>query len=324
MYIPQYFCLKEGTQDSKELRTVWIGLESNRSDPFCLFICTGLELEIKRDIRLKNLLLGKDVVSLSKSTPTPPPTPQENLEDTDREIKRDLIETHRIKNGLEEAPVLPVREPMKPKTFKDKWNNYWYHYKMHTFAGAILLILVGIFCWHLIFPTVYDASLAIVSTDSFEGAWEVIGPEMEYIVKDYNEDQARLIDFASFQLATKQGTEQTPQMLEMTRAKLLGWATTKGHFLYLLDATGYQQLTDVGIKFMDLEGKIESSQVEGDKYYLENTTLSKQLYLNELLGNKFLCIVDYDSFDSSAREDKTNIEGFEKDWGFFNQLAAIG
>jgi len=34
----------------------------------------------------------------------------------------------------------------KPKTFKQKWDNYWYHYKFHTFIGAVIVItlLIGI------------------------------------------------------------------------------------------------------------------------------------------------------------------------------------
>lgn len=164
--------------------------------------------------------------------------------------RQELIEARKFKThvtGFEKG----TPEVQNPMNLGEKLENFWYHYKYLVLSVAFILIVVMIVAWQFLSQPKYDISLTLVSKNSFEGGAELFEQKLAELGTDQNGDGKVLTDYAAFQLAVNQNTEMTPQMLEMTRATLLSRSSRGDLFLYLLDDTGYQQLTEVGWKFMD-------------------------------------------------------------------------
>lgn len=241
--------------------------------------------------------------------------------------RQELIEARRLKNAQPGTGLFPEKgeEPLVPKTFGAKWSNFWYHYKFHMMALALVLVILGVFLWQVVFPTRYDASLTIVSAESFEGSYDFIGSALKELAVDRTGNGETQIDFATFQLATKENSEMTPQTLEMTRSKLLGRVSTWQNFVFLLDDTGYEQLTSVGAVFMDLSQDFpDNGRIKGDKYRLQGSEFAKLIGLDNMLEDKFLCFIDYKGFDESAQQKSKIKTAYENDWDFFRKIVSVG
>ena len=242
--------------------------------------------------------------------------------------RQELVEARRLKNKQAPTGIFPEKgeEPIVPKTFGEKWKNFWYHYKFHMLALALVLVIVVVFLWQVVFPTRYDASMTIVSSSSFEGSYDVVSPGLLPLLADQNGDDKILLDYATFQLAVKdERSEMTPQTLEMTRSKLLGRVSTWECFLFLMDETGYEQLTSVGAVFMDLsEAFPDNDRIRGDKYDLGGSELAKLMNLDNMLEDKFLCFIDYNDFDEKSQQKKKIKTAYEHDWAFLQKLVAVG
>ncbi len=232
--------------------------------------------------------------------------------------QQEMIEARKRKQGIESAEPLPsAGGVLQPSTPREKWENYWYHYKWHTMAGIFILIFLGIALSHMLFPTRYDVSLTLVSKESFEGANQVMLPGLESLCEDYDGNGKTAVDFTAFQLS---GVGMTPQMEEMNRMKLTAHSSFAENFVYLLDDTGYTQLTEIGMDFLDLDGWISSGRVDGDRYRLDDSELAKRLGVDQLLDGMYLCFVDYTQFEDGWESDRDLFQAYERNRSFFENL----
>ena len=232
--------------------------------------------------------------------------------------QQEMIEARKRKQGIESAEPLPsAGGALQPSTPREKWENYWYHYKWHTMAGIFVLIFLGIALSHMLFPTRYDVSLTLVSKESFEGANQVMLPGLESFCEDYDGNGKTAVDFTAFQLS---GVGMTPQMEEMNRMKLMAHSSLAENFVYLLDDTGYTQLTEIGMDFLDLDRWISSGRVDGDRYRLDDSELAKRLGVDQLLDVMYLCFVDYTQFEDGWESDRDLFQAYERNRSFFENL----
>ncbi len=60
-----------------------------------------------------------------------------------RRAREEYIKLKKMQQGELEPQAKPSEVAISPKTFKEKLNNFWYHYKIHTFLiGFLIAILV--------------------------------------------------------------------------------------------------------------------------------------------------------------------------------------
>ncbi len=53
---------------------------------------------------------------------------------------------------------------MDKQAFKKKWENYWYYYKWHTYAGIFIAILLFFFIKDMVTKEKFDATIMVVSS----------------------------------------------------------------------------------------------------------------------------------------------------------------
>ncbi|MBP0989877.1 MAG: hypothetical protein J5874_01680, partial [Oscillospiraceae bacterium] len=51
---------------------------------------------------------------------------------------------------------------IQPKTFKEKWENYWYHYKFRTIVGIFVAVAAILLIKDIFFKPKYDIELTYV------------------------------------------------------------------------------------------------------------------------------------------------------------------
>ncbi len=222
--------------------------------------------------------------------------------------KNAKMEAMRAKAAQQAQPVpasAPKVEPYAPKTFKEKWKNFWYHYKLIVIACVFVVICIVSLLWNVIFTEKFDASLIVVSEKSFTGATSIIQENLEKFLIDYDKNGKVESSIIPIQLEGDKPSNLSPEMLQMNQSKLFGIIAQGDTFLYLLDKTSYDQVKSTGVVFEDLTTLSKRENIINDKfkdkYDLSNTKLSEKLGLSGVLDGMFLCLVDFDSYDEKAQ-----------------------
>ena len=186
----------------------------------------------------------------------------------------------------------------------------------------MLFVAVILLVWliNLVNKPVYDATFLIISEKSFSGSESLIQSPLKSFAKDVNGDGEIKMDIQSFQLAVKADSEMTPQMQEMTYAKVIGRISDRRDFVFMLDEDGYENLQSIGFEFEDISSFTGSDAPQGDKYYLKNTKLSEKMELYGVVNDMFLCFVDFDSYSDSLKNSEEMQKQHQNQWEYFKAL----
>lgn len=232
------------------------------------------------------------------------------------ERREDLIQTRRVKAGLEERKE-EEREVKVPTTLKGLWENFLYHYKKIMLAVVFLIVVVIACVASFWAQPSYDLSLIVVSERSFSGAGSVISPSLRSFASDLNGDGDITIEFVNYEVVAED--ELATDMTTMTFAQILGRLSETNDFIFMLDETGYANLQSVGVEFVDISEFAGGEGIEGDRYYLKDKYFCKKVGLDGALDDMFLCFLDIEGYDerTKSNEDvlkmqKAQREMFEK------------
>lgn len=236
--------------------------------------------------------------------------------------KQAKIEAIRAKVAQQSQPIpeTPAKaQPYVPKTFREKWKNFWYHYKVLVIAITFVVICAISLLWNVIFTEKFDATMIVVSQKSFEGGATIIKDNLDKFLPDYDHNGKIKSSIISIQLEGDKASNLPPQMLQMNQSKLLGLIAKGDTFLYILDQSSYDQMKSIGVKFKDLSTLTTSEGINNDnfkdKYNLRDTKLSEKLGLSGVLNDMFICLIDFDSYDEKAKTKEKLVEqySYEKD-----------
>ena len=105
--------------------------------------------------------------------------------------QQELMKARRIKTTIPTSELERQDDSaakIVPRTFKEKWINYWYHYKLVTLAAVAGAALVFSFVWSVTHATKYDASISVVTSFPFETIGESLHRELDPFLEDGNGD----------------------------------------------------------------------------------------------------------------------------------------
>lgn len=240
--------------------------------------------------------------------------------------QQDMIEARKRKSELPDG-VLPQpqrAEHIVPKTFREKWTNYWYHYKWATFGGAFFGALGIMLILQLAFPTRYDTSFSVVSVLPLDSAQSVLTAPLLQAVPDYDKNGKNMLELQFYQIPTLDENGNTltdPQIVMANTTRLMGNMAAGIYFLYMVDDAGYTYLSNMDMKFLSLDGKITGAK--GDRYALKGTKLADRMgYPKELEGFS-LVFLDPVTLGDHMKKKNTQ-EACKRQWDFFEKLVAIG
>lgn len=139
-------------------------------------------------------------------------------------------------------------------TFRQKWDNYWYYYKIHTFAGIfvlVLLITTLVQCAQSVDTDLHIAYVSSVYTDTSaleEAAAKTVG--------DLNQDGHEKVFCDNLTIPDEPQTEADLMMSQKLMLLMVSGETR----LFIMDKA-YFEMEAYSDMFVSLEGVLQNEQM---------------------------------------------------------------
>lgn len=104
-----------------------------------------------------------------------------------RKARQNFLELKKMQHGEMEPEAKPSEVALKPTTPKEKWQNYWYHFKWHTIAVVFLAVVITVLTVQCANREKYDFQVVYFSYQS------VLDSQLDK-VEEYIEKHAADID----------------------------------------------------------------------------------------------------------------------------------
>lgn len=222
----------------------------------------------------------------------------DQVSEEQRELQ-ELIELKKRKQAAAEHPetIEPPQqqeEVLLPKTFKQKWANYWYHYKLVTWLAIFAVFVAGWFVKDIFFGPKYDLVVDIASKYTFSAINENMGEDAAVYAEDYDGNGKRAVQVNEMQV-NYDGTGETNQSTMVGEQKILAVLNAGEDLLFILDSQTYDQLIDSNAGntiFTDLSAIYPDMPelVQGDKVLIQQTELGKKWRMNAVDSELYLCV----------------------------------
>ncbi len=202
-----------------------------------------------------------------------------------------------------------------PKTFKEKWDNYWYHYKFRTIVGIALGVMAIFLIKDIFFKPKYDITITYLVkgyidlgdyASKDEGDYvELENMLMEYI-DDYNGDGKKNIDIRLVELPAVEHVENL-QLYNAMSAKFMSEFAIGNMALYIMPPELVESM-DMTDKFLNLSEKYpDNSRMEGLGMYIGDALEDAGIKVNEGEGYIFL----RDGNASGEKQYEADVKFFE-------------
>lgn len=246
---------------------------------------------------------------------------------------QELIELKKMRQAAQEGRQLEQgdgltfekEEELVPKTFKEKWKNYWYHYKTQTWLSLFVAVLVVWFVKDVFFGTKSDLTIGVATYTGVSYFTDAIDEDLSAYAQDYNGD-GKVVVSASESYFSMSDSEMASTYYQKFIAEVAGGS----ELTFVLDDYTYDILMDnsdgesMFIDFGELYPDVD--YVSGDKIDITDTSLGKLWHLSSLgktelegYGDRryYLC-VRY--LGNSAKDNEKNREELEHALDFVNNL----
>lgn len=258
---------------------------------------------------------------------------------TEQELRqkemKELIELKKMRQAAQEGKGLPDGEGLQfekeevsvPKTFKQKWKNYWYHYKGTTWLTVFISVLAVWFIHDMFFSPKPDLSIGIATYTGVSYFTDDISEDLGAYAGDYNEDGQVLIS-ASESYFNMEDAEMVSAYYQKFIAEISGGS----ELVFILDDFTYDVVLDntegesMFIDFGELYPDVD--YIEGDKIDITEHPLGtlwhlKSLGSTELEGygdRRYYLCVRY--LGNSARDNEENREELADALDFVNNIVS--
>lgn len=257
---------------------------------------------------------------------------------TEQELRqqemKELIELKKMRQAAQEGRELDEseglhferEEVLEPKTFKEKWKNYWYHYKLQTWVTVFVVVLVVWFVKDVFFGAKPDIVMSISTYTGVSYFTDALDEDMAVYAQDYNEDGEIYISASESYFSVEDG-----EMLTAYYQKFMAELSAGSSLLYILDDYTYDLILDntgdsMFIDFGELYPDVDC--IEGDKIDITDLPLGKKWHLptlgkTELEGygdRRYYICVRY--LGNSAKDNEENRAELERDLDFVNNIIA--
>ena len=222
-----------------------------------------------------------------------------HIDPQQREL-RELIELKKMQQAAaanknsDTTQFFEKEEKIVPKTFKEKWKNYWYHYKTTTWVSVLAVIFVAWLIKDLFFGPEYDLTVAAATKYSFSAVNQNIADNMAKYIEDYNEDGKVNVSYDEMVLDYDPESTLDPQTNVVNMQKFMAVMAAGDELIFIMDQDVYDSVVENSGEdiFVDLEELYpdQTDTVKGDKLILNDTRLGKQMNMDGLDEDIFICV----------------------------------
>ncbi len=247
---------------------------------------------------------------------------------------QELIELKKMRQAAQEGRELDAseglhfekEEELKPKTFKEKWKNYWYHYKLQTWLTVFITVLVVWFVKDVFFSAEPDLSIGVATYTGVSYFTDAIDDDLAAYAQDYNGDGEMYLSASETYFNVEDG-----EMLMAYYQKFMAELSAGSQLVYILDDYTYDIILDntetsMFIDFGALYPDVDF--IDADKIDITDLPLGKKWHLptlgaTELEGygdRRYYLCVRY--LGNSAKDDEEHREELNRALDFVNNLVA--
>ncbi len=168
------------------------------------------------------------------------------------------------------------RKVEKPTTFKGKWDNFWYHYKLTV---LLVVAVVGLSVWvihDVVTKKEYDLTVMIISSEGYTTPQTEIDEfenSMKELTIDANSDGK--VEFLLSDIRI--GEDMDTMVIQAGMAKYTASISSVEDIIYIVNDDVYNMLKEQGVIFEDLTKYSTNSSVQGDKYLLKDDERFKNI-----------------------------------------------
>ncbi len=177
--------------------------------------------------------------------------------DEQRRAREEFIRLKKMQSGEMAAPT--AAQEIVPTTFKEKLQNFWYHFKWHTIISAFMVVVLAVMITQCATREKYDMMVVFFTYSSImETETEKIGEYLEPLSKDVDGNGKVSIKVVNCSFNGKNTNRQNAQTVLMKVQSMVGLEPRA--ILYIVD--------DDAQKF--LEGISEVSLFESEPKFLDD------------------------------------------------------
>lgn len=146
---------------------------------------------------------------------------KERQPDTSGFKTEDQLKEEAKQRAAEQAKIDALKKPAPPR--KKKAENFWYHYKWHTIAGCVALVLVVFFLKDMLFRTDPDATILMTTQQYYsQETIDAIQASLESMATDFNGDGKVSITIDYIYSPAQPTEEELAEMDEMEQMQMSG------------------------------------------------------------------------------------------------------
>ena len=235
-------------------------------------------------------------------------------QEQDRKRLRETMEARRQRATGEEV-VVEKEEPIVPKTFQEKWQNFWFYYKNPVILGVIIAAIVIPFIYQLATPERFDATITVATEIPIDSAADPMKEVLTNYVQDYDGNGTPQLKIIMSQLDVNQKYTGEAQMVEASITRMAGYLTQHENFLFIVDKVAYNMIKSMGAVFADLTQWTDvPCEENGTLYYLNSSKLGEVLQMDDAKTDFYLAFLDVSVLPEKTRNNKKVVKAHEMDF----------
>lgn len=146
--------------------------------------------------------------------------------------------------GVDKEELKPDPKPEGPRTPREKWDNFWYHYKWWVVAGGFVLLLIIVSVWQISGTVDADYAVTLVTKDTMStDAIVSLTAELQKYGVDVNGDGQVRVNVENLVLGQSVGGSSAP-MESTNNQKLTAYLMAGEVMIYVFDKTCYDARVD--------------------------------------------------------------------------------
>lgn len=160
-----------------------------------------------------------------------------------RKARQDFLELKKMQHGEMQPEPKPSEIAIEPKTFKEKMQNFWFHYKWHTVATIFTAIVITILCVQCAGREKYDYDVVFFT---YQACLDAQTDEIKEYLEQYSTDidgngevNVNVINCSFSETADSQYKNST---LTKVQTQIIG---NKEALIYILDDKAYEYLNNI-------------------------------------------------------------------------------
>ena len=184
-----------------------------------------------------------------------------------KKSRQDFLELKKMQNGDMAPEPKPSEVAVLPKTFKEKLQNYWFHFKWHTIGIVFTLIVLIVMITQCAGRTNWDMQVIYFTyTPAIDSQTNMIGDYLESISKDINGDGEVNISVVNCSVPDGNHNSQYNRTILMKLQAMITAEPTA--MLYITDSES--------VKYFEVDALsniFDTEQVQfGENFYEKTTT----------------------------------------------------